>query len=214
MSIELHAIAGSPFSWRIHLAMLFKGIDFEFVTVQASAGGLRTPEFLAMNPRAKIPVLCDGDVVLYESKAILEYLEERFPDAPSLFPSELGARARARRLINEIDHYYFEGADVLSSNLYFKKPEDRDGAAIEKARAIVEKELAYFESQVQGEFLAGTLGAADFALYPWLAHLARYELRKPELGLTAKLGPKLSALMQNIEALPYYAETYPAHWKK
>ncbi|MCP4308568.1 MAG: glutathione S-transferase family protein [bacterium] len=213
MTITLYAIPGSPFSWRVHLALLFKGVAYEYETVQASTGGLRAPEFLTLNPRAKVPVLTDGDMALYESAPMLGYIDERYPEGARLYPEDLAARARVRRLINEVDNYYFAGSDLLTRNLYFKKPEDWNTEEIEQGRAVVARELAFFEGEVRGDFLNGELGAADFGLYPFLAHLARFELRQPELALTSELGPNLQRLKQKIEALPYYAQTYPEHWK-
>jgi hypothetical protein len=57
------------------------------------------------------------------------------------------------------------------------------------------------------------MSAADFALYPFIATLRRFELRKAGLGLAAAVGPKLLAIATRIEALPYFDATVPPHWK-
>ena len=89
-----------------------------------------------------------------------------------------------------------------------------DAQALADARAGLLKELAFVAAQMQGEYLAGDqLTAADFALYPMLALLARYDLRKPELGMAAACPPALAAWAKRIEALPYLAKTVPPHWK-
>ena len=72
------------------------GVAFEAVTVNLLAGEHRHPEFLAINPAGKIPVLIDGDMVLTESIAIVVYLAEKFPDR-GFIPADLGARAQAMR---------------------------------------------------------------------------------------------------------------------
>lgn len=67
---------------------------------------------------------------------------------------------------------------------------------------------------MQGDYLTGgRLTAADFALYPQLALLARYDVRKAELGLIAACPQRLRDWMARIEALPFVAATVPPHWK-
>ena len=85
--------------------------EYELKVLSFSAGDTRKPEFIALNPRHQVPVLVDGDFVLYESNAIVEYLDEAYPGrgAP-LFPGDVkDARdraapgARGRQLCLEID---------------------------------------------------------------------------------------------------------------
>jgi glutathione S-transferase len=72
------------------------GVEFEAVTVNLLAGDHRRPEFLALNPAGKIPVLVDGDLVLTESIAIVVYLAEKYPEK-GLMPTDPSARAQAMR---------------------------------------------------------------------------------------------------------------------
>jgi glutathione S-transferase len=72
------------------------GVDFEAVTVNLVAGEHRRPEFLAVNPSGKIPVLVDDDIVLTESVAIVVYLAEKYP-ASGFLPSDPNARAEVMR---------------------------------------------------------------------------------------------------------------------
>src|SRR5262249_61791003 len=60
------------------------GADFEFVPVNLLAGENQSPEFLALNPAGKLPVLVDGDSVITESAAIVLYLAEKYPDLDNL----------------------------------------------------------------------------------------------------------------------------------
>ena len=94
MSLVLYYGSGSPYAWRVQLALEHKALPYERKVLSFSAGDTRKPEFLALNPRHRVPVLVDGDFVLYESNAIVEYLDEAYPatGAP-LFP---GRRAHAR----------------------------------------------------------------------------------------------------------------------
>jgi glutathione S-transferase len=72
------------------------GVDFEFVNVNLGADENRRPEFLALNPAGKLPVLVDGDFVLTESVAIVLYLAEKYPDR-GLLPAKPEARAKVNR---------------------------------------------------------------------------------------------------------------------
>jgi glutathione S-transferase len=74
------------------------GVDFEFVPVNLLAGEHRRPEFLALNPAGKVPVLVDGDLVIPESAAIVLYLAEKYP-AKGLMPDGLRERAQVYRWV-------------------------------------------------------------------------------------------------------------------
>jgi glutathione S-transferase len=74
------------------------GVDFEFVPVKLPAGENRRPDFLALNPAGKLPVLVDGDSVITESAAIVLYLAEKYPEK-KLLPANLKERAQVYRWI-------------------------------------------------------------------------------------------------------------------
>ena len=218
MTLTLHYLPGSPYAWRVHLALEHKAIAHEIKNVDLGGGELRSEAYMAMNPRSKVPVLRDGDFTLYESAAMLEYLEDKYPDTTKLYPTEIEARARVRRLICEIDNYWFPATMMLVQNLYFKSNEaDWDESEIKQGRDGLLTELKFFEREVHGDSLTrgagGELCAADLALYPMLAHLARYEKRRANLGLTDALGPNLRRLMARVQSQPYFDKTFPKHWK-
>jgi glutathione S-transferase len=93
------------------------------------------------------------------------------------------------------------------------KPEARDAARLEKARAGVADEFAFLARYLEADFLAGPLSAADFALYPYVAFLDRCHQRVPTFDAERLLTPALAAWKRRIEALPYFGETYPPHWR-
>jgi glutathione S-transferase len=74
------------------------GVDFEFVPVNLMAGENQRPDFLALNPAGKVPVLVDGDLVIPESAAILLYLAEKYPEK-GLLPADLRDRAQVYRWV-------------------------------------------------------------------------------------------------------------------
>src|SRR5207249_7894645 len=111
MSITLYYGSGSPYAWRAQLALEHKALPYELKLLSFAAGDTRKPEFLALNPRHRVPVLVDGDFVLYESNAIVEYVDDAYPGrgAP-LFPGDAKTRAVVRRLVFEVDNYLDKAA--------------------------------------------------------------------------------------------------------
>lgn len=215
MALTLYYGSGSPYAWRAQLALEHKALAYELKVLSFSAGDTRKPEFIALNPRHQVPVLVDGDFVLYESSAIVEYLDEAYPGrgAP-LFPGDARERAITRRLVLEVDNYAFKASDGLLEQAFWTKPEDRDPAKIAQGRQQVVDELALFSKAMHGEFLAGRLSAADFAFYPMVAFLYRAQKMKlPDLDADGMLTPELRAWKSRIEALPFFDKTIPPHWR-
>lgn len=215
MSMVLYYGSGSPWAWRVQLALEHKALSYERKVLSFAAGDTRKPEFIALNPRHQVPVLVDGDFVLYESNAIVEYLDEAYPatGAP-LFPGDVRTRALVRRLIMEVDNYFDAAIDPLTTQAFNKKPEERDPQLIAAGRKAVMDELALFGKAMRGDFLAGSLSAADFALYPLVAFLKRCEMRVPGFDADGMLTPQVRAWKGRIEALPFFDKTIPPHWKQ
>jgi glutathione S-transferase len=213
MPIKLYAMSGSPFAWRVWLALEHKKIPYDVVMLSLQAGDLKKPDYLAKNPRGKVPTIEDDGFLLYESAAIVEYLEERYPETPRLFPRDVQQRALARRLVREIDSYVYPPGRRLAGQLFFKPSTEWDHTEIAAGRKELLEELPRFESALKGDFFLGELGVVDYSLYPLLALWKRFELKKPDLDLTPARGLKLRAWAERIEALPYFAKTYPPHWR-
>jgi len=218
MALVFYHGHGSPYAWRVWLALEHKRIPYELKVLSFADGDTKKPEFVAINPRHHVPTIVDEGFTLWESGAILEYLEERFPPkdaAESLYPGDARARARIRRLGREIESYLDqEGLDPIVMEHFFKDGAAPDDARVAKARERVKEELAYFSRELRGKFLAGdTPTAADFVLYPEYAYVKRLTSRKPELALTELVPAPLAQWGKRIEALPYYDKTYPPHWR-
>ena len=96
--LEIYGFWRSNAMYRVRVALNLKGVPFHEIPVDLDAGAQLRPEFLARNPQGSVPALLDGDLPpLTQSLALLEYLEERFPDPP-LLPKDLRGRARVRAL--------------------------------------------------------------------------------------------------------------------
>lgn len=216
MSIELYYGSGSPYAWRVWLALEHKQLPYELKLLSFSAGDLNKPEFGQLNPRRRVPVIVDDGFALYESAAIVEYLEDRYPTAgAALFPADVRRRAVARRLVREADQYLATAMERMVEEILFKPPEKWSKVAIDAGRNEFVEELTRFERQTpDAGFLLGDVGAADFTLYPLIALGLRLERKKPDLAIASSVGPKLSTWKRRVEALPYFDRTLPPHWKE
>jgi glutathione S-transferase len=139
-------LSGSPFAWRVWLALDFKGLNYRKVDLSFEKGDLRSESFLSLNPRGKIPVIVDEGVALSESSVILEYLDEQYPGDLMLFPRDVVKRAQLRKLSNEVDIYLDLANRRLLNSVFFTAREKWDEDKISRALSGVMKELDYFET--------------------------------------------------------------------
>lgn len=209
--------SGSPYAWKVWLALEHKKLTYETRRLSFDNGDLKTDEFTAINPRQKVPALVDNGFAMYESVAILEYLEDRFPDSGEpLWPKDVQARAVARRRAAEVVAYIDPINDRIFDEFFGTDGRDEtlNAVAIDATKKALSTELAHVEDWLDEFYLAGeNLTGADFTLYPYLAFLGRIDVRKPGHNLHALVPRKLTAWMERIEALPYFEKTYPPHWR-
>ncbi|TDQ81323.1 glutathione S-transferase/GST-like protein [Dongia mobilis] len=213
MSLTFYYGSGSPYAWKVWLALEHKGIPHEAKRLSFDNDDTKTPQFLAVNPRGRVPAILDDGFAIWESAAILEYLEERYPQNP-LLPTDIHGRATVRRLVAEADNYLSPASGELIEQAVYLSPAERDP---EKSRAACQRmgdELRRFEDYLKGEFLHESLSLADFAAFPYIRLAQRADERAPGLGIArADMPAGIRAWMDRIEALPYYARTIPPHWK-
>jgi glutathione S-transferase len=213
MALDFYFGSGSPFAWKVWLTLEHKGIPYAPKRLSFDADETRKPEFLAINPRGKVPAIVDEGFALYESNAICEYLEEKYPDKP-LLPRDAKGRALVRRLVGEADDSLYKLESDLMDKVLYRPAAERDPKQIDEAKAKLREELGYWRDYLKGDFFAGALSLADFAIYPYLRMSVRIEERAPGLGLKREeLPANLAAWLKRIEALPYYERTIPPHWK-
>lgn len=218
MAIEFYWTSGGPYAWRCLLALEVKRLAYTSKLMDLAGGATKTPEFLALNPRATLPVLTNGDVVVRESQAIIYYLDRAYPDPP-LYGRTAAEAARIMQEVNEqVSYLEVPLRGVIVPLLFGKGPVDKAGVAA--AAETVKKELPTLEKRLGSQaYMAGeALSAADVHLYPFLPTLER-ALAKPEAGDTgaglapiASHFPAVARWMKAIEALPGYDRTVPPHW--
>lgn len=213
MALTLYYLSGSPYAWRVWLSLEHKGIEYDLKPISFDGGDFDKPEFVALNPRRRVPVIVDGDFVLYESAAIVEYISDKWPGEPRLLSADLHQRAIQRRMIREVDQYVGDAVERLVRAILFTPIEKWSEEKIGVARAALKKELAIWETTMIGDYLAGDLSAVDFTLYPYLALVERMGQRKPGLAGPDLMGVKLTTWAQRMRALPLMQKTWPPHWK-
>jgi len=219
MAIELHWLSGSPYAWRVMLALELKGIEYRSRLHQLSTGELKSAEYLSLNPRGRVPTLVDDGFVLYESIAILAYLDRKFP-APALFGQNAHETGLIWRHIAEYTAYADPATEALILPLYFGTAREH-AASVKEAAATLHVELGRLEAALtENTFLAtSSPSAADLAVYPHVKSIERAAgkeaARELDLDLIpiAAHWPRVGAWMERIEALPGYQRTYPPHWK-
>lgn len=215
MSLDFYHGHGSPYSWRVWLALEHLGVPYELRVLSFSEKDTTKPQFLAINPRHRVPTIVDERCVVWESMAILEYLDERYGGKARLYPGSAQDRARIRRLCLEFNEYVDEKGLTLVYDEYFTKGDaPPDPEKVAQGRATMKRELEFFAGELQGDWF-GKPGptAADFVMYPIIGYMKRITVRKPETKLVELMPPPVAAWAARVEALPYFGKTFPPHWK-
>lgn len=160
----LYAITLSPYAARVRLALRLKGATYDMVP---PSGSTRSPEFLAINPIGKLPVLVTDDgLTIAESETIIDYLDEHYP-APSLMPESHADRARMRNIIRTFELY----ATPAMSRLFTQMdPAMRDEAIVAAEIARWRDGLGLTDQFVDDAQFAvgGVISKADCILLPSL----------------------------------------------
>ena len=214
MSIQFFYLSGSPFAWKVWLALEHKQIPYELKVMSVDGGELKTPDYRATNPRGKAPAIVHDGFALYESAAIVEYLEDAFPhDGEPLWPDEVNLRAQGRRTAAEADAYLYPPVRRLVEQLLMRKPGETDESVVSDARQAVTETLNLFGQGILGPYALGIRpSAADYAVYPLTALLRRIDTRRPECGVAASIPASVSEWQGRIESLPFFDKTWPPHW--
>src|SRR5215213_6119225 len=153
--IRLHCTLTSTFSRRVRIALLEKGIEHEILIVDMAARGHKSPEYLALNPYGRVPTIEQDGFVLYESTAILGYLESLRPE-PRLFPEAAPDRALVEMHMKLCDLEFTRYAGAILFPKRFLPKERWDQAAFDQARGPMERHLAVVDRVLKnGEYLVG-----------------------------------------------------------
>jgi glutathione S-transferase len=169
----VHGVPGSPYVRIALLGLEEKGADWRLAPMSFGVG--RSPEHLAMQPFGRIPILDHGDFQLYETQAILRYLDRIIP-SPPLTPSDPKAEARMNQLCGIVDWYVMP--DISAGITFGRLVAPKFGVPVDEAKiqaCIPRAEVCLAEiSRLMGDqpyLTGGAVTIADLMLIPHLAFL-------------------------------------------
>jgi len=165
--MTLFSAPDDPWSHRTRIVIAEKAIEIDIVDVDSN----KYPEdLLDLNPYHTTPTLIDRDLVLYDSRVIMEYLDERFPHPP-LMPVDPVSRARARLALYQIEHDWYDLARKMDT-------QPKDAAQLRKQlRDNVLSSADLFK--LKPFFLSDEFSMVDATIAPILWRLPRYEIDLP-----------------------------------
>jgi glutathione S-transferase len=218
MAIDVYWGSGSPFAWRVLLALEYKRLAYTSHVLQFSKQEHKSPQMLALNPRGRVPVLKDGDYVCFESLAVLYYLDLKYPEPPIFgrTPEEAGT---IMRVICEYQAYIEPHVTTIVEAVFTKASLHADD--ITQAMHIAASEARTIEGRLsKSDWVVGeSFSAVDMVIFPGI-QLLRRALEKPEARELASRFmpvevnyPALGRWLARVEALPGYERTYPPHWR-
>src|ERR1700726_1968369 len=197
----VHSVPGSPFGRSVLALLEEKGASYRLAPVQL--GTSRSPEHLARHPFGRVPVLDHDGFMLYETQAILRYLDRILP-TPSLTPADQRRAARMDQAMNVNDWYLFHGVGnviifhrVIAPRLMGKAPDDAAiEAAMPKAK-VVFNELARLLGE-NAYFSGDAISLADLMLAP----AVEFFTLVPEWSVLGAPHANLTAWIARMQARP------------
>jgi glutathione S-transferase len=219
MAIDVYWGSGSPYAWRVLLALEYKRLPYSSHLLQFSKQEHKSHEMLALNPRGRVPVLKDGDYVCFESLAILYYLDLKYPQPPIFgrTPEEAGV---IMRVICEYQAYIEPQLRIILRAV-FNREGDLAGDEVTSAMHAVANEARTIEGRLsKGDWVVGeACSAVDMVIFPGIQLLKR-ALERPEAReLSSRFMPvevnypALGRWLERVASLPGYERTYPPHWR-
>ncbi len=166
--MSLFSSATDPQSHRVRAVLAEKGITVEILDVDSTN---KPEDLIDLNPYNTVPTLVDRELVLYDPRAIMEYLDERFPHPP-LMPVDPVSRARTRLALFRIEHDWYDLVPALES---------RGEKTSAKARKILRDSLTSSAEVFEAKpfFLSDEYTLVDASIAPILWRLERYRIDLP-----------------------------------
>lgn len=197
--MKIYGTPGSTCTERVLFALAEKGQEAECVPVNLAAGEHKQAAHLARHPFGVIPVLDDDGFLLYESRAILHYLDGRFP-APALTPADPRDRARMAQWMS-VEQSYLTGGGIIRRNLVYARfiGLTPDPDAVERAKADLARTLDVLDRELaEREYLAGTFSLAEIAFMPELESFVAL----PSVASVVTSRPNVNRWFERIRSRP------------
>ena len=200
--LKLHYHPFSTFARRVRIALIEKGIPAELVEIDMARGAHRGPEYRQLNPYGRVPTLEEDGFILYESTAILEYLEATHPEPP-LVPADARGRALVSMHVKLCDLQLSRQTGTIIFPRRFLPRERWDEKAMAQAKQEIEKHLAVLESELGGkQYMVGDrYSLVEVCYTPFVEFLPLMEVTPP---------PKVAAWVARMLERPSAKETKPA----
>ena len=203
--MKLYGFPPSPNTRKVQAVAAHIDVPLEFEFVDITKGKSRTPEFLAINPVGRTPVLVDGSLRLWESNAIMQYIAGKKKN--DLWPDDARTRADISRWqFWQVAHWHEGCGGFLWENMVkkFLGLGETDPAALKKAEAAFHRDAPVLDAHLakQQYLVDGTLTLADFAVGSYLHYAAA-------ANLPLERYPNIRAWYARIEALPAWRQTAP-----
>ncbi len=199
--LKIHYHPFSTFARRVRIALIEKNIPAELIEVDMVARAHRSPAYLALNPYGRVPTLEEDGFVLYESTAILEYLEATHP-TPPLVPGDARSRALVSMHMKLCDLQMSRQTGTIIFPKRFLPKERWDEPAMAQAKKDIEKHLSILETQVKGRqyLVADLYSLAEVCYTPFVEFLPLMEIVPP---------PAVAAWMTRMLERPSARQTKP-----
>src|SRR5580704_16473785 len=180
MGIKLHYHPLSTYSRRVLIAFAEKQIPHELIVVDMAARRHREQPYLSLNPYGRVPTLEEDGLVLFESTAILNYLEATQP-LPALAPTDARGGALVDMHMKLCDLQFTRQAGAIVFSKRFLPKERWDAGAMADAKSQIEKHLAIVERALAGKsyLVAEQFTVADISYAPFLEFLPLMEIDAP-----------------------------------
>ena len=191
----------SAYAMKVKMALLEKGLEFNAIVPDGLANGTAAGAFVEASPRAEIPALVDGEVQVFDSTIILEYLEDKWP-TPALLPKNPAARARVRMIEDVMDGLYEPNNWGILEVTRFKRA---SGALADRlvgfAKSNIDQLQHWLDAKLgdQPWFNGDQFGWGDIACAPYINRSAAY-------GYTPPAGSKLQAWLARVDQRPSVAK--------
>ena len=200
--ITLYEHPLSPYAQKVKIALREKGVPFDLALPGGLGAGGAMGDFVAASPRAEVPALVDGDIRIFESNIILEYIEDKWP-TPALLPTGAPERARVR-MLEEVMDTHFEAINWAMGEINWFRRAEGDLAETLRARAAEQTRGFYtwLDRQLGNRawFNGDVFGWGDLCVAPYLNGAAG-------VGHPPERGSSLSAWLERVTARPSVAKT-------
>ena len=203
--MKLYNANFSPNALRVRAVALELGIALEIIEVDLRGGDNHKDDFLALNPNAKIPVLQDGDFVVWESRAINSYLASKKPER-GLYPDD---HPKARAVVDQWLYWQTIHLGPAMQKLSFERFLKSKFGMGEPDQTVIDAEvknadqfLAVLEIGLEGkDWIAGDLSLADFALASTFMYRAQSDISLDEL-------PNVAGWIERLEARQSWKDAF------